>query len=312
MGREPDRVMDQITERPRRSRLAIIFLSPDEPRLRTGWRLLLHTLLLVAITAILLFAYILAPGFPNLTASTEPHLLTGIQLLVITLATWIARRFIDRRSFRSLGFHIDQHSLTDLAFGFCLPALMMGLIFAFEWGMGWLHFEGWVWNAAPPATILTGLLGGLATFIIVGYYEELLFRGYHLQNMFEGTNMSWALFLSSAVFSILHIGNPNSTWVSTLGLLAAGYFMAYGWVRTRRLWLSIGLHIGWNFFEGPVFGFPVSGLSATHLIHQSVDGPVLITGGAFGPEAGLVILPVIALSAALIWVYTGGKQSRPS
>ncbi len=302
--------MDQITGQPHRSPLAIIFLSPDEPRLRTGWRLLLHTLLLVAITAILIFAYILALGLPNLTTSTEPHLLTGIQLFVITLSTWIARRFIDRRSFRSLGFHIDKHTLTDLAFGFCLPALMMGLIFAFEWGMGWLHIEGWMWNAAPPASVFTGLLGGLATFIIVGYYEELLFRGYHLQNMIEGTNMSWALFLSSAVFSILHSGNPSSTWASTLGLLAAGYFMAYGWVRTRRLWLPIGLHIGWNFFEGPVFGFPVSGLSFTHLIRQSVDGPVLITGGAFGPEAGLVILPVIAVSVALIWVYTGGKQAR--
>jgi membrane protease YdiL (CAAX protease family) len=302
--------MNQITEQPRRSPLAIIFLSPDETRLRTGWRLLLHTLLLGAITTFLIFAYILALGFPNLTTSTEPHLLTGIQLLVITLTTWIARRYIDRRSFRSLGFHIDKHTMTDLALGFCLSALMMGLIFAFEWGMGWLHFEGWMWNAAPIASVFTGLLGGLATFIIVGYYEELLFRGYHLQNMIEGTNLSWALFLSSAVFSILHIGNPNSTWASTLGLLAAGCFMAYGWVRTRRLWLSIGLHIGWNFFEGPVFGFPVSGLSVTHLIRQSVVGPVLITGGAFGPEAGLVILPVIALSAALIWVYTGGKQAK--
>ena len=304
--------MDQTTEQPRRSTLAAIFLSPDEPRLRAGWRLLIHTLLMVVVTAIVIFGYILTPGLPNLTASTEPYLATGIQLLVITLTTWIARRYVDRRSFRSLGFDIDKHTLTDLAFGFCLPALMMGLIFAFEWGMGWLQIEGWMWNAAPPASVFVGLLGGLATFIAVGYYEELLFRGYYLQNMIEGTNLSWALLLSSVGFSILHIGNPNSTWASTLGLLVAGYLMAYGWVRTRRLWLSIGLHIGWNFFEGPVFGFPVSGLSVTHLIRQSVDGPVLITGGAFGPEAGLVILPVIALSAALIWVYTGGKRTKRS
>ena len=304
--------MNQITGQPNRSPLATIFLSPEEPRLRAGWRLLLHTLLLVAVTAIPILGYILAIGFADLTTSSEPPLLTGIQLFVITLTTWIARRFFDRRSFRSLGFHIDQHTLTDLAFGFFLPALMMGLIFAFEWGMGWLHFEGWMWNVASPASVFTGMLGGLATFIIVGYYEELLFRGYHLQKMLEGTNLPWALFLSSAVFSILHIGNPNSSWASTLGLLAAGYLMAYGWVRTRRLWLSIGLHIGWNFFEGPVFGFPVSGLSFANLIRQSVDGPVLITGGDFGPEAGLVILPVIALSATLIWIYTGGKQAKRS
>lgn len=289
-----------------------VFISPDEPRLRAGWRLLLHALLLIVITGVLLFAYIIVLAFSGQIFSSELTLLTGFQLVAITATTWIARRWFDRRSFRSLGCQIDRHTLVDLAFGFALAALMMFLIFAFECGLGWLSFEGWIWNETPPAVVITGLLGALVTFTAVGYYEELLSRGYHLQNLMEGINLPWALFLSSAIFGVFHIGNPNSTWASTLGLVAAGYFLAYGFLRTGRLWLSIGLHIGWNFFEGTVFGFPVSGLGGFHLIQQSVDGPVLITGGAFGPEAGLVILPAMAVGAALIWVYTGGRQARHS
>ena len=84
--------------------------------------------------------------------------------------------------------------------------------------------------------------------------------------------------------------------------------MAYGWLRTGRLWLSIGLHIGWNFFEGAVFGFSVSGLEIPSLIHQRVSGPLLITGGAFGPEAGFIILPAIIIGALVIRFYTRERK----
>jgi membrane protease YdiL (CAAX protease family) len=87
--------------------------------------------------------------------------------------------------------------------------------------------------------------------------------------------------------------------------VAGGIFLAYGYIRTRQLWLPLGLHTGWNFFESTVFGYPVSGMSGLpRLIHQDVSGPELLTGGEFGPEAGLLLLPGLLLGSLLVYLYT--------
>jgi uncharacterized protein len=302
----------EVPEPAQRSFLRRIFISPDEPRLRAGWRLLIHTILLII--SLLIFSNIFGViGYLTNTVDLQAvasgqdlglTILTLATPVAFTLATWIARRFLDRRSFVSLGFRLDRHVGLDLAFGFLLPAVLFGLIYAFEAGMGWLTFQGTALQNGSWGGAFWGLLAGLVLFIIVGYQEELLSRGYHLQNLADGLNLPWGILLSSSVFALLHLANPSADWVSTLGILFAGFFLAYGWVRTGKLWLPIGLHIGWNFFEGTVFGFPVSGTGGFNFIHQTVAGPKLITGGGFGPEAGLVVLPAMALGAVAIWWYT--------
>ncbi len=300
---------------PSRSFLTQIFLSPDEPRLRAGWRIVLQSILLLAIlTMVSILVVIVASVVGYDVTALQPLSLidlipTGI---VMTLSVWVARRLLDRRSFVSLGFRFDPHAPLDLLMGFLITAIVMGVIYAIEAGTGWLRFDGWAWETLPFRQVALGLTGGLLGFIVVGYYEELLYRGYHLQNIRDGMGIGWGLFLSSVIFALSHLGNPNATWYSTLlGLIAAGYFLAYGWVRTRQLWLSIGVHIGWNFFEGNVFGFPVSGIDVVGLIRQTPTGPVAITGGPFGPEAGLIILPAMAVGIGLIWLYTRGRLAPP-
>jgi hypothetical protein len=120
----------------------------------------------------------------------------------------------------------------------------------------------------------------------------------------SGLNTFWGVLISSAIFGIMHLGNPNATWISAVGILLAGVFLAFGYLRTRQLWLPIGLHIGWNFFEGVVFGFPVSGLDSYRFTHITINGPEIWTGGPFGPEAGLVLIPALILGSMLIFVYT--------
>jgi hypothetical protein len=93
-----------------------------------------------------------------------------------------------------------------------------------------------------------------------------------------------------------------------VGIFLAGIFLGYGYVRTRQLWLPIGLHLGWNFCEGVVFGFPVSGLDIYALTRIEVTGPELWTGGAFGPEAGLIILPALIVGAGLIYWVTRNRR----
>jgi membrane protease YdiL (CAAX protease family) len=290
--------------------------SSPAPRLRAGWRLLVHTILLILFLLIFSFIFVFvgaALGIVDLQAAARGQVL-GLDLLTLatplafTAATWIARRYLDRRSFVSLGFRPDPHIWADLGFGLILPGVLFGLIYGFEAGMGWLTYRGNALQTGSAVGALGGLLAGLILFIIVGYQEELLSRGYHLQNLVDGLNLPWGVLISSSVFALLHLGNPSADWVSTLGILFAGLFLAFGWVRTGKLWLPIGLHIGWNFFEGTVFGFPVSGTGGFNFIHQTVEGPKLMTGGGFGPEAGLVVLPAMAVGALAIWWFTRGRH----
>jgi hypothetical protein len=176
-------------------------------------------------------------------------------------------------------------------------------------GLGWLTFEGFAWEFDPINVVITGVISFFVIFIFVGLNEELLSRGYHLQTIASGLILFWGVVISSAVFGLLHLGNPNATWVSAAGIFFAGVYLAYGYIRTKQLWLSIGLHIGWNFFEGVVFGFPVSGLDIYALTRITVRGPELWTGGAFGPEAGLIVLPSLLLGGLLIYLYTMKRTS---
>jgi len=298
-----------------RSMLAQIFLSPSERRLRAGWRLLLQSILLLVILSIVSIAVVILVLFLGIDLNALPLFSLATLLptaLSMTLAVGIARRWLDRRSFTSLGFVVVPRTLTDLAVGFLIPGVMMGAIYLLELGLGWVRFDGWAWQSMSSGQVALGVLGGLAGFAVVGYQEELLSRGYHLQNIRDAMGLGWGLLLSSGIFAIMHLDNPNVTWYTALpGLLVAGYFFAFGWVRTRQLWLSIGLHVGWNFFEGTVFGFPVSGIDLVGLIRQTPTGPVAFTGGPFGPEAGLILVPAMAVGVALVWLYTRGRPIPP-
>ncbi len=290
-----------------------IFLSPSEPRLRAGWRLLIQSLIMLMLGLCIGIPVILLPMMFETPAHTLlppemvlPELLASlaVEFLAITVSIFMARRFLDRRSFASLGFKLKWRALVDILAGIAITFVMMGLIYILMWSSGWIKFEGFAWQTQPVGAVVVNTLLIFLAFVLVGWNEELLSRGYHLQNLAEGINMTWSVLLSSAVFGVLHLANPNATWLSAVGISLAGLFLAFAYLRTKQLWLSIGLHIGWNFFEGTLFGFPVSGMEFYRLIRHTVSGPELWTGGAFGPEAGLVVLPALALGVALVYGYT--------
>ena len=289
---------------PKRSFIARVFISQDEPRLRAGWRLLLQTLLMIIVSIPISIVTTLIKFNGN-------ELLPGqiIELVIFASSIYIARRFLDKRSFVSLGLQVNKEAFSDIFIGIAITFVMMGLIYVAEVAAGWLTFENFAWQTQSTTNVVFGVLTFFVVFIFVGWNEELLSRGYHLQTLASGTNMFWGIIISSSVFGLAHLGNPNATWVSAAGIFFAGIFLAYGYLRTGQLWLSIGLHIGWNFFEGVIFGFPVSGLDIYRLIHHQVQGPVLWTGGAFGPEAGLIILPALIIGAALIYFYTRDRKT---
>jgi len=286
----------------KRPLLKRIFLSPEEPRLRAGWRLLIQTVLMLLIGIAVVIA--LSPLAHSGIKINNELFSQVIEIVVVTGSVFLARRLLDRRSITSLGLKLESAALIDILVGILITFFMMGAIFLIEIGLGWLTFEGFAWQFESAKSVLVNALLMLAIFILVGWNEELISRGYHLQTLASGLNLFWGVVLSSAIFGVLHLANPNATWLSAAGIFLAGLFLAYGYLATRQLWLPIGLHIGWNFFEGVGFGFPVSGLDTYKLVRIAVSGPEVWTGGAFGPEAGLVVLPGLALGTALVLCYT--------
>ncbi|HET6597745.1 MAG TPA: type II CAAX endopeptidase family protein [Anaerolineales bacterium] len=300
--------MSEIQPTRERSTLTRIFLSPDEPRLRAGWRLLIQTVLYLGLQV--LFFLVLILLFGPIGQSTRSIPLQILNFLATTISVFVARRWLDKRSIESLGLKLDAHTWLDILAGIAISLIQMGFIYVAMLGLGWLTFEGFAWEIDPLGIVISNVFFFFVIFIFVGWDEELLSRGYHLQTLAGGLNLFWAVVLSSAVFGLLHLANPNATWVSAAGIFLAGLFLAYGYIRTRQLWLPIGLHIGWNFFEGVGFGFPVSGLEDIYkLLRIQVHGPEIWTGGAFGPEAGLIVVPALLLGALLIYLYTAQRKT---
>lgn len=292
-----------------RSWLQKLFISPEESRLRAGWRLLGQSLLLLLTLGILgalgdnYLGTLADISFAGLLLLT-----TLISCLAITASVFIARRFLDRRTFISLGLKGNMLAFYDLLFGVALTGLMIGLIYLLLWAVGWLQVESLAWHVESWENLTTSILIMVLLYTLIGWQEELLTRGYWLQNLSDGLSQSLGVLLSSALFTLAHAMNPNLSWEAYLGLFLSGLFLAFGYLRTKQLWLPIGLHIGWNLFEGTVFGFPVSGQYFYQLVRQTVSGPDIITGGAFGPEAGLILLPVLLLGTAGIFWYTRNRN----
>ena len=219
---------------------------------------------------------------------------------------------MDRRPFKDFGFHFDGGWWLDLFFGLLLGAALMTGIFLVELALGWVTVTGSFRTSSPGIPFVPAILLPLAAFVLVGIYEELFSRGYQLRNMAEGLNYpglgprgavlaAWGL--SSVLFGVLHALNPNADMISVTNITLAGLMLGAGYVLTGDLAMPIGLHIAWNFFQGSVFGFPVSGLNppGATLVVTEQAGPGIWTGGLFGPEGGLLVT-VATLTGILLTV----------
>jgi uncharacterized protein len=151
---------------------------------------------------------------------------------------------------------------------------------------------------------VSGLALGGFIALMVGIGEETLVRGFVLR-IVEIAGGTWiGVLVSSALFGLGHAFNPGATVTSSIAIaLEAGVLLAAGYIVTGRLWFPIGLHMGWNFTEGSLFGMSVSGFNTTAgLFTGTLKGPVILTGGAFGPEASIFAVGVcLAVAVLLLW-----------
>lgn len=288
----------------------------EEGRIRAGWRLLSQFLVNNA-GAALLGALILVSvgGLATGGAGRVPPAYLNATLyagaaLGAAASVWAAGRFLDGRSFSDFGLHLNGAWWSDFVFGLLLGGFLMTGIFIVQLAAGWITVTG-AFEAVGSGSFFPAILAPVALFLCVGFYEELVSRGYQLTNLAEGLNtpgigprgailLAWIL--SSSFFGVLHLFNPNTTVLSTLNITLAGLMLGFGYVLTGELAIPIGLHVTWNLFQGNVYGFPVSGLNpvgATFLTTEQ-NGPNLLTGGPFGPEGGLLAPAAMVLGLGLI------------
>jgi len=288
-----------------------IFVNPIEHRLRTGWRILiLLTFLVIVKVKVLTILIKLVGGPPDNKLLSE--LIKGSFLIVVsTIAIVISRKFIDKKSFKSFGLDFKKNGVTDLFVGFIISGLMIGMIFLSLKIMGYVKIEDFGFNNVVISNMFTFLLWLLIIGVSVSWFEELTFRGYLLQNLTDGIGIRWAVLLSSIIFGLIHLQNPNATMLSGIIIILITFILVLGWLRTGQLWIPFGLHAGWNFFLGPVFGFPVSGMLEDSFIKLTINGPEWITGGEFGPEGGYLVLPIIGIGMILLFVLTKKRKDTP-
>lgn len=285
-----------------------------EGLVRSGWLIMLSFIAIyfvqsfVAVPGMIMLATL--EGFAALETSTEsimlildgyPWLFLFVQGggalggVLITMVFW---RFVNKKSVRNLGF---SRSRQDLLFGLGLGALAITLVFIILLGTGQISLETSLLRPEFSIYSFTFLL----IFIIGAVFEEIFFRGYIMRTMGDRGNAKWVIYLVSALFfSVVHGANPNVSILGLVNILLVGLLFAYMFDVTKRLWLPIGYHFTWNYFQGNIFGFPVSGLEP-HGIYQ-VDTSVgndLITGGTFGIEGGLLATLVLILSFVAVKTY---------
>jgi membrane protease YdiL (CAAX protease family) len=226
--------------------------------------------------------------------------------------TWLFLRVFDRRPLTDLGVRLTRGSLADFARGCALAFVILTIVFVFSWATGAIRVEGFARPAPEGTPVAAYLLGAIVAFLCVGVYEELMFRGYVLQALEERGSKVAAVIVSSLLFAILHFANPGADPTGLINTALIGALLAAVYLRTRSLWMPIGFHFAWNFLLGYVYSLPVSGLPLHGLLEiTEVESESRLTGGSYGPEAGLLTtIAVGAWAAWLIWRHTKRRAPR--
>jgi membrane protease YdiL (CAAX protease family) len=278
---------------------------------RPLWRRIVNYPLVALVIAVALFiaasALAMALGRPlQPLPQVERTVLRALIAIVVIVAVYklaIARLGdhprddlrLDRDAGRNLGL--------GLALGFGIMAVAVGIAAVLG-----------VYRILGPGDSSKLVLELVGVAIMPGLTEEMLFRGI-LFRWIEEFGGSWAaLVVTSALFGLAHIMNPNATWFSSFAIaMEAGVLLGGAYMLTRSLWFPMGLHAAWNFTQGEIFDVPVSGIDEHGLVQAQLSGPTLLSGGNFGLEASIIALVLAtAVGVWLVWLAVKrGNVVRP-
>lgn len=227
-------------------------------------------------------------------------------LMLVTAIIGIAlavvfRRFVDGKPVVSLGLVRHLHR-NDAWVGLLLSLLLLGvgsLILYFAGTLRWVDAR---FDASNFFSILTLIL-------LLAVSEEFVFRGYLLNNLMESFNKWTALLVSALLFTIAHSLNPHLGPIALINIFLGGLLLGINFIYTKTLWFAIGFHFGWNFIQGYILGYPISGLNWDTMLQQELKGHAVMTGDSFGFE-GSVIATVVLLAGTGLLYYAYERKSK--
>jgi membrane protease YdiL (CAAX protease family) len=238
----------------------------------------------------------------SLSALSIGGALVAVVVTVISVA--ISQRVVRGRPLLDLGLRPYKALPLDVVMGLLLGPILFALIWLFE------STIGFILGSNAPTYNWVELAKWVVIFACVAVSEELMVRGYLLQTINKAWGGAVAIVATSLFWGLAHIFNPNASLISALNVTLAGLLFAYAYLISEHLWLPIAFHFSWNFAEGAIFGYPVSGFQIDNSILQpAIDGPKAITGGLFGPEGGLVVLFAILVGALTLYGWGRSRQT---
>jgi membrane protease YdiL (CAAX protease family) len=294
---------------------ATAFFFNEAGRLRSGWRLftfaVVYILVIFVVFTLVGVALVISPGFREFITGHGAGGFIFQAVILLTTATlvgWGCAKVLEDLPFKSLGWALHKGWIRDWALGSLFGCASLVFAAAIATIGGATIGGGYRFSFAPDRVIANTaqtILLSAAVFVLAGAAEEALFRGYPLQTVLRSWRPWAALIPTSLAFASVHVSNPNVMLWATLGnTTLAGVWLAVAYTRTRSLWFPMGIHWSWNWTMGAVLGLPVSGiesLTPNPLLRATDQGPVWLTGGAYGIEGGVAC--TIALIVSTIAIY---------
>jgi len=299
------------------------FFINEDGHLRSGWRLAIFAISFLICAqlseVILLWGIAGALHRPALdVAASNWGFAAGHGAILISAALigWACGKLLEELPFSALGC-LPQHGwLRNLGIGSALGAASLLLAALLATVTRGIHFR---FDTAGPRSISETVVISALVFVFAAAAEEMLFRGYPLQTLTRA-NLAWlGVLLTSVPFAAVHLKNPNAVPGFTfLNTALAGLWLAVAYLRTRSLWLPLGLHWSWNWAQASLLGLPVSGierLAPAPLLRAINSGPDWLTGGSYGIEGGAACTIALLISTLVIWrtklISSAGVPTKP-
>lgn len=246
----------------------------------------------------------------NLNANFIQSLVLNISLtlsVILLIFLWV--RFVEKRKFSSLGFDKNNFILKYIT-GFIIGIIMMSATVALLYLFGLITVDNNV-SQVIGGFALSSILLVIPAWMIQSAMEEIIARGWLLNVLGARYTPIIGLIISSVFFGLVHLENPGISFIAILNIILVGLFFGLCVIKTNNLWVVCGIHASWNFSQGNIFGFKVSGSRsvAGSIFNLNLRGNELMSGGDFGPEAGLCATIVLIICTIIIALILKNKNT---